>query len=484
MKKIALPLMCLAVAFASSCKKDLNEKTQKPFVAGVTVDTIVGDITVNTTLSRDTYIKGMVYVNPGATLTINAGVKMIGSLGLPSFDSVDYSNNKGTVVVMKGAKLNAVGTANSPIIWTSPKAAGTRSYGDWGGLVLLGKAPIHTKTGATTNIFEALPANDPRGTYGGTDSLDNSGNIQYNRLEFGGGGVIAPIAEINGMTFCGVGAGSIFRYVEVTTAGDDSFEWFGGTINCDHLICFGGKDDDYDCDEGYHGSLQFIIGYRTQLCDNSGSHSFEIDNDASATTNAPFTQPFVSNATIIGPAAQAFWPANANNYFDGGVFLRRNTGIRIVNSLLILQQHPYALVTTPTTKGRVINGLNAAGDSILLAFNVWQTNSGHPVVNSTVEGNPVTFAGSVKDPLSPSVPDDAVTLNKVAGPLFQNTAVAGYNDFKLGGVLEPLAGSPALSGGIDLNALGFSQFVGTTQRGAVRTNDQWTNSGWISIATN
>jgi len=471
MKKLIFAFMGVAIIFASSCKKD-GFTSKKELVSGGAsgVDTLVGVITHDTTVVRTTYLKGIVYVAPNVTLRINAGVTIIGSPGSVAPDTVNLANNKGTLVVEQGGKLIANGTPTSPIIWTSNKPAGSRHFGDWGGLVLLGKATIHTATGATTNTFEALPASDPRNTYGGTNDADNSGSVTYNRFEFGGGVVIKPNQEVNGVTFCGVGNGTTFNHVEVSNSGDDGFEWFGGAINCDHLLDFSPKDDEYDFDEGYHGNLQFIIAYRLNINDNSGSHGIESDNDASATGVTPHTLPFIANATFVGPADTTSG-VGPGNYYDGEIFLRRNTRIRLVNSLIIAQKQPYAFVSTaPTTKALVASTASLS-DSILLAYNIFQTNSAHPVVSSSIEGNPVVPT------------DDAVTLNKLAG--LNNTALASFTDFKLDGALKPTTGSPALSGGVDLHALGLTQFVGTTQRGGVITTDAWTTTGtWLSTATN
>ncbi|MHA4807424.1 hypothetical protein ACX0G9_04940 [Flavitalea flava] len=468
MKKLIFGAMSVAVLFAISCKKNNADVTQKELIHGTLVDTLVGVITHDTIVSRTTYLKGIVYVAPNVTLTVNAGVTIIGSPGSIAPDTINLENNKGTLVIEQGAKLIANGLPNSPIVWTSSKPAGSRKFGDWGGIVLLGKAPIHTATGATTNTFEALPSSDPRNTYGGNIPTDNSGSITYNRFEFGGGVVIKVNQEVNGFTFCGVGSGTRFSYNEVTNSGDDGFEWFGGTVNIDHCIDFNPKDDEYDFDEGYSGRLQFIIAYRLNINDNSGSHGIETDNDASGTAANPHTTPFIANATFIGPVDTISAVHDGlRNYYDGEIFFRRNSRLRLVNSLIIAQAQPFAVVSTPTTRGLVASTISLS-DSVLIAFNLFQTNSAHPVVTSAVEGNPV----------QPT--DDNVVLSKLGG--LNNTPLANMAAFKLDGGLKPLPGSPALTGGANLSSLGF---VGTTQRGAVLSTDPWTTTGtWISTATN
>ncbi len=475
MKKFIFIAMGAAAIFAGSCKKDFQSGSlQKELISGGAsgVDTLIGIVTVNTTVTRTTFLKGVVFVSPGVTITINPGVTIIGSPEAGTgLDTVNYANNKGSLVIEQGAKIIANGTPTSPIVWTSSKPAGSRHFGDWGGLVLLGKAPIHSAAGGTTNVFEALPVSDPKGTYGGNVANDNSGSITYNRFEFGGGTVFKPNQEFNALTFCGVGSGTTVNHVEASFSGDDGFEWFGGTVNCDHMIDFSPKDDEFDFDEGYSGNLQFIIAYRLNINDNSGSHGIESDNDANGTTLTPHTTPFIANATFIGPADTTSGTGDGqHNFYDGEIYLRRNSRIRLVNSLIVAQAQPWAFVTTPLTNSLVASTANGLTDSIIVAYNIWQTNSAHPVVKSGGEGNPVTPT------------DDPTTLNKLAG--LSNSALADFAAFKLDGFLKPLAGSPALTGGVNLAALGLP-FVGTTQRGAVITSDPWTSTGtWISIATN
>lgn len=483
MKKLILSAMGLAALFAVSCKKDIkSDDLQKPLVPGATVDTLVGVISSNTTLTKTTYLKGIVFVDTLVTLTVNPGVTIIGSPGGAVPDLVNLENNKGVLVVKRGGKLVANGTANSPIVWTSSKPAGTRSYGDWGGIVFLGKAPIKTATGATTNIFEAFaaasPADQPKFTYGGTDANDNSGSMKYNRVEFAGGTVLAANQEVNGVTFAGVGSGTTIDYVEVSNSGDDAFEFFGGRVNARHLVSFGNKDDDYDFDEGYVGNLQFIIAYRNDLADNSGSEFIESDNNSAAASFYPgtaFTRATVANATFIGPHSLTVRPGSGGR-FDGGVYVRRNSRINLANSLIIADSLPVALGVTPTTR---VNIDNFAGttDPAYIRYNIWQTYAVNPVVWDNDESNQII------DGTATAIPD-FILIDTLGNATQKNTALATPADFKLDGFLKPLPGSPALSGGLSLTFLD-PFFVSTIQRGAVITTDPWTSVGtWISTATN
>lgn len=478
MKKIIFAAVGALALFAISCKKENLDQGQKELVVSGVVDTLKGDITVNTTVTKTTYLKGLVYVKPGVTLTVNAGVTIKGSLGGVTFDLVNLENNKGTLIVEKGAKLVANGTATSPIVWTSERNAGSRDFGDWGGIVLLGNAPILTTTGAATNIFEALTAvanTGGRNSYGGTTANDNSGSMMYNRIDFAGGVVVAAGREVNGLTLCGVGSGTTIKYVEVSNSGDDAFEFFGGTVNASYLVSFGNKDDDYDFDEAYNGRLQFIIAYRNDLADNSGSEMIELDNNASAGVFGTKTLPFIANATLIGPGSSVPRATNTagvaltGSRFDGGVYVRRSGLIRLANSLIIAQAMPCALASTATTDLQLRTDPTLA-DASALVNNLWQLNDTLRVVKDANEGNPIVVL--------PMVQNAALAAFI---PTWGNTFLANQAAFKLGGALHPLTGSPALTGGMNLASFGF---VGTSQRGAVRTTDIWTAQPWISIATN
>jgi hypothetical protein len=441
MKKTILGLMALTVLFASSCKKDeVKSKddltlfgTKKPLVVGLGPirDTLVGEITVNTTVSDSTVLQGIVYVKPGVTLTVNAGVTIFGSAGPVIPDLVNLANNKGTLVIEKGGKLIANGTANSPIVWTSLKAPGSRAFGDWGGVVLLGQAPISAVVGgvcASSNVFEAFNIagfpNPTRNNYGGSNTNDNSGSMQYNRLEFGGGVVAVANKEVNGLTLCGVGKGTTIDFVEVTNSGDDAFEWFGGTVDCKHLVSFGNKDDDFDFDEGYNGNLQFIIGYRTTLCDNSGSHLIETDNNPTNTPGLlcalPFlrTQPFIANASLI---AEFPGSPTGGGFFDtAAVAMRRLSSLVLANSIIKIQpRYPRAVATStsPFTANWVAQGVSVfPSDSIYIGVNrIDKASFG----TTTADGVSFPISGVLNLPLQG-------TANSVITDLFQ-FPTGGFN---------------------------------------------------------
>ena len=487
MKKIIYAALCVATLFATSCKKEVLEQGQKELVVSGVVDTLKGNITVNTTVTKTTYLKGLVYIKPGVTLKVNPGVTIKGSNGGATFNLTNLENNKGTLIVEKGAKLIANGTASSPIVWTSEKVAGQRDFGDWGGIVILGNAPIISSTGATNNIFEALtdiPNTGGRNNYGGTSTTDNSGSITYNRIDFAGGVISAANREVNGLTLCGVGSGTTLKYIEVSNSGDDAFEFFGGTVNASYLVSFGNKDDDYDFDEAYTGRLQFIIAYRNSLADISGSSMIELDNNASANVFGTKTLPFIANVTLIGPASAVVRTTNLSgnpiegSHFDAGIYVRRSGLIRLANSLIIAQAMGSAFACTPTTYDNLFLSPTALGASAVVC-NLLESSVGN-INNGLIQSSYGSVAALYSNESNPILLPETLYNNGDLLRKFENNSNAflrNYASFKLGAALNPLNFSPALNGGINLAAYGF---VGTTQRGAVRSTDIWTAGSWIS----
>ena len=246
-----------------------------------------GKITSNLTLKANNIYKlrGLVYVTNGATLTIEPGTKIVGE-----------ADKNGALIITRGSKIMAEGTAANPIIFTSEKPSPKR--GDWAGLVILGAAPTNSSFNGQAGVGEiegGINNSEGLGLYGGTNAADNSGVLKYVRVEYAGYAFL-PDKEINGITFGGVGNGTTVDYVEVAYANDDSFEWFGGTVNCSHLIAYKGLDDDFDTDNGFSGKIQFGIGVRdSQVADVSGSNAFESDNDANGSSLTPQTGATFSN---------------------------------------------------------------------------------------------------------------------------------------------------------------------------------------------
>ena len=273
-------------------------------------------ITADETWSGIIKLDGWVYVDEGATLTVEAG-------------TIVRATEKSGLFIQRGGKLMAVGTAFQPIVFTSNQAAGLRSNSDWAGIVLCGKAPNNLPGG------EGIAEGGIEAPYGGTDAEDNSGTMKYVRIEFPGF-EIATGSEVNGLTFCSVGSGTTIDYIQVSYSGDDGYEWFGGTVNAKHLISYKTEDDDFDTDNGYSGMVQFgLISRDPEIVDTDTANAFESDNDAAGSTNTPFTHAVFSNISAFGPFATKGLDL-AQNHEDGAAMrLRRSTRLQIYNALFV-----------------------------------------------------------------------------------------------------------------------------------------------------
>jgi len=298
---------------------------------GATNVTVSGSITSNTTwTSNNIYkISGIVYVNSGATLTIQAGTVIRG----------DETVANSSLFVARGGKLIAIGTACNPIVFTSNKAIGSRAKADWGGIVLLGNA-INNQ-GVNVQI-EGTAAGEPRNFHGGTNDADNSGTLKYVRIEYGGY-VFAANNEINALTMGSVGSGTTIDYVQASFGNDDAFEWFGGSVNCKHLVAYRCLDDDFDTDFGFHGLVQYGLSVKDPAIADapavSTSEGFESDNDAAGSALSPKTSARFYNITQIGAfrcssnAGPLVQPTADG--FRRGLRLRRNTELKIFNSIFM-----------------------------------------------------------------------------------------------------------------------------------------------------
>ena len=285
------------------------------------------------TLAKGTYLlKGWVYIADGSTLTIEPGTIIKGD-----------KQTKAALIVERGGKLIAQGTATEPIVFTSEEGAGSRKPGDWGGVILCGKAK--------NNQTEMQIEGGPRTKHGGDDDADNSGVVSYVRIEFAGYPFAAD-KEINGLTMGSVGSATKIDHVQVSYCNDDSYEWFGGIVNCDHLVAFRGWDDEFDTDNGFSGRVQYCLSVRDpRLADTSRSNGFESDNCADGATVEPYTTATFSNVTFIGPIGQDANFVNDETYINGGsvypnngsalgkfqaaMHIRRSSRLSCFNSLAI-----------------------------------------------------------------------------------------------------------------------------------------------------
>lgn len=470
LRLLSYVLLLCTVLFSAGCDNDDENIEPK----GEVLDLGDGskenyEIKVNTTLKYpNTYnLRGFVYVPDGVTLTIEPGVIIKGE-----------KSTQGTLIVERGGKINAQGTKERPIVFTSAQAPGSRKPGDWGGIILLGKAP--------NNMGEQTIEGGVRSKHGGEDANDNSGVLSYVRVEFAGI-EYSTDNEINGITFGSVGAGTQIDHLQVSYSGDDSFEWFGGTVNARYLVALCGWDDDFDTDNGFSGKIQYALGLRNpKIGDKSASNGFESDNNSAGSATDPYTSAIFANVSLFGPVAN---PASYTNEagvngstvdarFQAALHLRRNTQLSIFNS--VIAAFPIGIIIEndkgSTTQQWATDGkLNIA--NCYLAGTVknfqdaqyWKESS---VLNSADEGSFVSEYFNRSGGGNQVV--ETIAGLKLSGNPFDLTNPGVF----------PASGSPLASGAGWSNAKVSSGFDKVSYIGAFGPNESnsnnWT-SGWCNF---
>ncbi|WP_316797963.1 hypothetical protein [Pedobacter frigidisoli] len=469
MKNRFLLFALSVVLFSTACKKNViveGTSTETP-TSNTNVVEVTGEITTNTTWSASKIylLKGFVFVSNGATLTIEPGTIIKGDKA-----------TKATLIITRGSQINATGTADKPIVFTSALAAGARSQGDWGGVILLGKAPVNQGTDVKIEGGLVQPTGKDEKAYiyyGGTTAADNSGTMKYVRIEFAG---IAYSVdnEINGLTLGGVGSGTTLDYIQVYRSGDDAFEWFGGTVNAKHLLAIGTWDDDFDTDFGYAGNVQFALAQRVAtVADQSQSNGFESDNNGTGTDQTPKTSAVFSNVTVLGPIKASGGAYNANYYH--GAQIRRNSSISILNS--VISGFPIGVYVDDTkvvTAGST--STNFTSGSAVFANNLVYGSKTDISVSTATAVTAVTDLLKLTSTFDGSKYASSLFVNPyIYGTDFAASGAAGKADFTL------LAGSAAATGAAFTNTkvAGNSFFTQVAYRGAFGT-DNWA-AGWADV---
>ena len=428
-----------------------NLATVAVTVSSKTVVNVSGVISTSTTWTADKIYKlqGFVRVGDdalraggtnvtGVTLTIEPGTIIIGE-----------RSSKGTLIVQRGNKIVAVGTESNPIVFTSERAPGERQAGDWGGLVIVGRAvnnqganvQLEGGYGAYHGIGDAPLANP---------DADDSGELKYVRIEFAGI-PINPNQEVNSLTMGSLGTGTKIDYVQASYGLDDGFEWFGGKADAKHLIVYRGIDDDFDVDFGFSGNVQWALGIRDNaLADQSGSNGFEVDNDGSGTTAAPFTSGVFANVTIIGPKKNK--DLNIQDNFQNGMHLRRNNKLKVYNTVVTGYPNGIFIDGSTTLANAAANDLQLR-NIVVAGVADWGGNGyGSVATAKELEVSGLPFGANAQNPQTPRGFIFATTADISALPAqdwfltasFKNSIVSKWTDLKLPEAIFDIGASDVL----------------------------------------
>ncbi|MGE0443784.1 MAG: T9SS C-terminal target domain-containing protein, partial [Vicinamibacterales bacterium] len=283
-------------------------------------------------------LRGAVFVRDGATLNIQAGTTVIGE-----------SWSTGTLVVERGGRLNAIGTAAAPIVFTSDQPEGSRNRGDWGGLIINGRATLNVPGGVASGEGST-------GQYGGTDDNDNSGTLKYVRVEFAGV-EFSPDNELNGIAFQGVGRGTVVDYVQVHMNRDDALEFFGGTVDVKHAVLSNTADDSFDWTQGWRGRVQFVA--ITQRSDDA-DWGIEADSNSSNHNFLPRANPQIYNMTICGDPDR-----NEGGESVRAVLFRVGTAVTFRNFIILGSKTLGMQMNDAATLEQVANGTTQVGAGII-----------------------------------------------------------------------------------------------------------------------
>jgi len=450
---------------------------------GAATATVSSDINTNTTWSTGQVIllTAPIYVTGNSILTIQPGVTILGK-----------KTTGAALIITQGSKIFANGTAAQPIVFTSDQAVGLRGLGDWGGIIVLGKAS-NNNSGGTNNI-EGLPISNNT-LYGGgssPDDNDNSGSLQYVRIEYCGV-QYAPNQEINGLTFGAVGRGTTVDYIQVSYCNDDAFEWFGGSVNAKHLISYRNLDDDFDTDNGFSGKIQYGLAVRDpQFADNpsvSTSEFFESDNDAAGTAAVPQTTSAIFNMTCIGPLRGVLTATYASGN-RSRARIRRNSALRIYNSILIDQATRGMFIDGSASETNALNNNLKFKNNIVAGYGQRATESGTfgiitPNVFIIANANDTLklSSGILTTPYNYTSPDYRPSVGSIAlsNASFTDAIIASATNPSVVSVTATFASSLCIGNGTTITAP--ASFAPVTTIPAEYCSLMWTVSPGMAISS-
>ncbi len=428
------------------------------------------------TLSKGTYLlSGWVYIADGAVLTIEPGTIIKGE-----------KESAASLIVEPGGQLIAQGTATQPIVFTSAQPQGERKPGDWGGLIVCGNG-LNNK-----GVLGQQIEGGPRTKHGGNVEDDNSGILSYIRIEFAGY-PFQTDKEINGLTLASVGSGTQVDHIQVSYSNDDSYEWFGGNVDCRYLVAYNGWDDEFDTDNGYSGKVQYALSIRNpRIADTSQSNGFESDNDADGSLTTPFTSATFSNVTFVGPMGREGFE-NTTDFINGGdVFPQNGSALGKFQSAMHVRRSSHLAcfnsVAIGYPIGLIIDAEKGNTQEYAKAGNLKLQNLvfvGMGIIGSDANKR---YVDDLYDAVNKTVVDE--TQESYSSSFFKaqtgNCVYAEVSDLCLSSVADnlpaflPTAESPLLGAASFTDDLLTSWFDQVNYVGAFSTNDNWLD-GWTEF---
>lgn len=412
---------------------------------------LTGVITQDRTLTADKrwLLKGTVFVGDGenrTVLTVDPGTTVLGD-----------RSTTGVLVIRRNAQISAVGSREMPIVFTSGQPVGMRASGDWGGIIINGRAPINEcgLGAAECSQFNQAFGEGGTGFYGGNTPTDDSGELRYVRIEFAGK-LLSPENELNGLALQGVGSGTTIDYLQVHRGRDDGIEFFGGNVNFKHLLITGAEDDSLDWTQGWQGKGQYLI---VQQWPGASDNGIEADNSAVDRNASPRAHPILSNLTLVG--------VPTSTHSDDGMLLREGTGAEIHNAVVMGFEEACVDIDHPETWA---NAMMSSGSSTVA--------SGGLVIRNSLFSCATPFKEEAEDPVT--VEAFVTSMNQGNVVLDTNTSILTAPFDRSSWNMQPVSGGPAETGGTVPND---PFFEAASYRGAMAPGGDWT-LGWTTNVVN